>query len=150
MIFSKLWWLAGLAVLGWSLAGCGTDDSPPVFQGILLEPVSLRFIGGQVKLQVQVNDDLGLTQVGGMVMQGNRETVALEGKQPRGEADQFSYEAVFQVFVFFSGRPIFLAALRCPAGDGYWRLPYQTVFLCYLLVSFSTFSFKMDRSLSIP
>ncbi len=96
MTFSKARWIVGLAILGLSLAAC-RPDHPPVFQGIMLDPISMRFEGGQVQLQVQVNDDKGLTHVGGMVLKGKREQVALNVMLPQNEAPQYTYEAVFQV-----------------------------------------------------
>ena len=103
-MFTRLGWLIGVFALSVVLGGglwvwitFIAVDQDPEFEAVVVQPESLRFVGGPVMVEVQVTDDFGIRKVEGAVFRSGDRQFPLELAQRTNGEETRTYIAEFSV-----------------------------------------------------
>jgi hypothetical protein len=73
-----------------------SGDKAPQFQTISVQPQTMRFVGGQVRVRAQVIDDTRLNWVRGVVLQEGSQHLQLSAQKPSGNSRELTFLAEFR------------------------------------------------------
>jgi hypothetical protein len=92
-----IFWTAGILALSllaggglWAWMTFASNNQGPQFQSISVDPQLLRFPGGRVIVHAQVMDDIGVSRVGGSVMQGDSQLGQLPTQDLLEDSSEFT------------------------------------------------------------